>query len=134
MLHKTRVAIRFRARKPSPQTTRNFALVYLWCGRTVGRCTVTWLPNFLGWVVYHIFLPTVLRCARFARESSAIKSNQSRRAIHVQEIWSITDKTTYHTHRMIFDCRTCLVERMSDTNKDVDGDDDDDDDDANNNE
>ena len=23
---------------------------------TDGRCTVTWLPNFLGWVVYHIFL------------------------------------------------------------------------------
>ena len=31
-----------------------FALVCLWCGQTVGcsvgRCTVTWLPNFLGWV------------------------------------------------------------------------------------
>ena len=25
-------------------------LVALWCGRTGGRCTVTWLPNFLGWV------------------------------------------------------------------------------------
>ena len=32
-------------------------MVFLWCGRTVGRrsavggrCTVTWLPNFLGWV------------------------------------------------------------------------------------
>ena len=37
MLHKTRVAIRFCAKKPSPQTTRNFALVCLWCGRTVGR-------------------------------------------------------------------------------------------------
>ena len=36
MLHKTRIAIRFRAKKPSPQTTRNFALVDLWCGRTVG--------------------------------------------------------------------------------------------------
>ena len=23
--------------------------------RSVGWCTVTWLPNFLGWVVYHIF-------------------------------------------------------------------------------
>ena len=37
----------------------------LWCGRTVsragGRCTVTWLPNFLGWVGYFIFLPMVLR-------------------------------------------------------------------------
>ena len=47
-----------------------FTLVCLWCGRTVGR-TVSWLPNFLGWVDYHIFLPMVLRCARFARESSA---------------------------------------------------------------
>ena len=37
MLHKTQVAIRFRAEKPLPQTTRNFALVCLWCGRTVGR-------------------------------------------------------------------------------------------------
>ena len=77
MLHKTRVAIRFRSKKPSPQTTRNFALVCLWCGRTVsradGRCTVTWLPNFLGWVVYHIFLPMVLRWTRFGRKSSAIK-------------------------------------------------------------
>ena len=43
-------------------------LVCLWCGRTVGR-TVTRLPNFLGWVDYHIFLTKVLR---FARESSAI--------------------------------------------------------------
>ena len=42
-----------------------FTLVCLWCVRTVGRaggrCTVTCLPNFLGWVVYHIFLPMVLR-------------------------------------------------------------------------
>ena len=28
----------------------NRALVSPWCGRTDGRCTVTWLPNFLGWV------------------------------------------------------------------------------------
>ena len=33
MFHKTRVAIRFRAKKSSPQTTPNFALVCLWCGR-----------------------------------------------------------------------------------------------------
>ena len=39
--------------------------------RPVGRCTVTWLPTFLGWGVYHIFLPMVLRCTR---ESSAITS------------------------------------------------------------
>ena len=36
MLHQTRVAIRFRAKKPSPQTSLNFALVYLWCRRTDG--------------------------------------------------------------------------------------------------
>ena len=54
-----------------------FTLVCLWCrrtlGRSVGRCTVTWLPNFLRWVVYHFFLPMVLRCARFVRQSSAKK-------------------------------------------------------------
>ena len=53
-------------------------LVRLWCGRMVGRaggrCTVTWLPNFLGSVVYHIFLPMVLRCAR---EGSAINFSQA---------------------------------------------------------
>ena len=30
-------------------------------GRSVGRCTVTWLPNFLGWVYYYIFLAMGLR-------------------------------------------------------------------------
>ena len=45
--------------------------VVLTDSRAVGRCTVTWLSNFLGWVVYHIFLPMVLRCTR---ESSAITS------------------------------------------------------------
>ena len=38
-------------------------------GRSVGR-TVKRLPNFVGWVDYHIFLPMVLRCACFAREIS----------------------------------------------------------------
>ena len=32
-------------------------------GREGGRCEVTWLPNFLGWVVYFIFLPMLLRSA-----------------------------------------------------------------------
>lgn len=41
--------------------------------QVVRRCTVTWLPNFLGWAVYHIFLPMVLCCVCFARESSTIK-------------------------------------------------------------
>ena len=30
-------------------------MVSLWCGQTVGR-TGTWLPNFLGWVDYHMSL------------------------------------------------------------------------------
>ena len=42
-----------------------FTLVCLWCGGTVARslarCTVTWLPNFLGWVDYHISLAMGLR-------------------------------------------------------------------------
>ena len=53
-----------------------FTLVYLWCGRTVGRavcrCTVKWLPNFLGWVDYFIFFTHGALLARFARESSAL--------------------------------------------------------------
>ena len=32
-----------------------------------GWCMVTWLPNFLGWVVYHIFLPRELRCGQELR-------------------------------------------------------------------
>ena len=32
-------------------------------GRSVGPCTVTWLPNFLGWVSYHISLAMGLRGA-----------------------------------------------------------------------
>ena len=44
-------------------------------GRAGGRCTVTWLPNFLGWVDYFIFLLMVLRW-RDSRESSAITASQ----------------------------------------------------------
>ena len=48
-------------------------------GRSVGRCTVTWLPNFLGWVDYQISLAMGLRPrARFARKwSSAISVRQT---------------------------------------------------------
>ena len=36
-------------------------------GRSLARCTVTWLPNLLGWVDYHISLAMGLRPrARFA--------------------------------------------------------------------
>ena len=38
-------------------------------GRAGGRCTVTWLPNFLGWVD---LLTHGAPQARFARQSSAI--------------------------------------------------------------
>ena len=34
--------------------------------RSLARCTVTWLPNFLGWVDYHISLAMGLRAARRA--------------------------------------------------------------------
>ena len=72
MLHKTWVAIRFRAKKPSPQTTRNFALVCLWCGRTVGRSVYGHvITKFSRMGSLHIFLPMVLRYVRLARESSA---------------------------------------------------------------
>ena len=47
-----------------------WTLVALWCGRTGRRCTVTWLPNFLGWVD---LLTHGAPQARFARQSSAIK-------------------------------------------------------------
>ena len=56
-------------------------------GRAVGRCTVTWLPNFLGWVVYRIFLPMVLR---FARESSA-KTYFSRNSLPRPIFWQILE-------------------------------------------
>jgi len=63
----------FSPKKRSPQTTLNFALVCLWGGRAGGRCTITWLPNFHGWVVYHICLLLVLRARELRDESSPIK-------------------------------------------------------------
>ena len=46
-------------------------------GRAVGRCTVTWLPNFLGWVDYFIFLPKVPRWR--ASRARALLSSYKRR-------------------------------------------------------
>lgn len=43
-------------------------------GQAGGWCTVTWLPNFLGWVVYHVFLPMMLRCTCFTSKSFAMKN------------------------------------------------------------
>ena len=50
----------------------DWTLGTLWCGRTGGRCTVTWLPNFLGWV--DLLTHGALQ-ARFARRSSANSSS-----------------------------------------------------------
>ena len=75
MLPKTRVAIRFHAKKNPHHRLPDILHWYACCAdeRSVGRSVYGHvLPNFLGWVVYHIFLPMVLHCARFARESSAI--------------------------------------------------------------
>ena len=49
-------------------------------GRAGDRCTVTWLPNFLGWVVYNIFLPVVLRAREFRYYSFRLSLRQ---AVHV---------------------------------------------------
>ena len=73
MLHKTQVAIHFRAKKPSPQTTRNFTLVCLWCcrrsvyGHMIAKFSRTGsLPHFLT----HGALLRALR-ARELREKDA---------------------------------------------------------------
>ena len=47
----------------------DWTLVVLWCGRAGGQCTVTWLPNFPGWVD---LLTHGAPQARFARQSCAI--------------------------------------------------------------
>ena len=48
-----------------------FTLVCLWCGQTVGcsvgRCTVTWLPNFLGWVDLLSYAAPQARASRVRR-------------------------------------------------------------------
>ena len=73
LLYKTPVAMRFPARKTSSciwVTIQVDWVILHWyacgadgrsLGRAGGRCTVTWSPNFHGWVDYFVFLPTVLR-------------------------------------------------------------------------
>ena len=87
LLYKTPVAMRFPAKITSSCIGLPYLLIELFFigmpvvrtdglsgGRSVGRCTVTWLPNFLGWVDYFIFLLMVLRwhasCARALLKSS----------------------------------------------------------------
>ena len=57
-----------------------FTLVCLWCGRSLGRrdgrWTVTWLPSFLRWVDYFIFLPTVLHW-RASRARAPLLQNRT---------------------------------------------------------
>ena len=47
----TRVAMWFPAKITSTCIWVAIPVDRVWCGRTVGgsRCTVTWIPNFLGW-------------------------------------------------------------------------------------
>ena len=81
LLHKTRVAMRFPAKITwSCHTCMLIELFYIGMpvvradgrsgGRT-GRCTVTWLPKFLGCIGYQILIPMVLR---FARERAPLLS------------------------------------------------------------
>jgi len=66
MLQKTRVAIRFRAKNP------HHRLPEILCWYACGADERSVYGHVIAKVVYHILLPMVLRCARFARETSAI--------------------------------------------------------------
>ena len=70
-------------------------------GRSLARCTVTWLPNFLGWVDYHISLAMGL-CprVRFARGwSSAMRTKgRSNHCGKTTRKWNSCKKEAYsHT-------------------------------------
>ena len=73
-----------------------FTLVYLWSGRTgggrvggrsVGRCTVTWSPNFLGWVDYRISLAMGLR--RSAVRGARLYINLGKTFLRISRIRNI---------------------------------------------
>ena len=61
-------------------------------GRSLGRCTVTWLPNFLGWVDYFIFLPMVLRW-RASRARAPLSSFRAK--AHLVFHWWLYNKFYY---------------------------------------
>ena len=61
-------------------------------GRSLGRCTVTWLPNFLGWVDYFIFLPMVLR-RRASRARAPLSSFRAK--AHLVFHWWLYNKFYY---------------------------------------
>ena len=54
----------------APKLARKWKIKHCPVVQTDGRCTVTWLPNFLGWAD---LLTHGAPQARFARQSSAIK-------------------------------------------------------------
>ena len=77
-------------------------LVCLCCERTVAgslaRCTVTWLPNFLGWVDYHISLAMGL-CprARFPPRVELRKESRQTPTKGIQWDQQVSPDTGYST-------------------------------------
>ena len=103
LLYKTPVAMRFPAKITSSCIWVTIPVDWVilhWytCGadgrsrgRAGGRCTVTWLPNFLGWVDYFIFLPMVLRW-HAPRARASLKST----------VWPLlTDTSLLRTARLV---------------------------------
>ena len=74
MLHQTRVAIRFRAKKPSPQTSLNFALVCLWCRRTDGGA------------VYGVYGHVIAKFSRMGSLPCFLTHGAPLRALRVREL------------------------------------------------
>ena len=70
-----------------------------------GRCTVTWLPNFLGWVD---LLTHGAPQARFARKSSAIKWLSSLTISVPVSLYS-----TLSSYLILAVCRTCVTNEPS---------------------
>ena len=75
MFHKTRVTIRFRAKKPSSQTTRSAER------RSVSGHVIA---NFLGWAVYHIFNNAYLHTSNTRGTARPIPQK------HLIALWEIT--------------------------------------------
>ena len=62
-----------------------------WSVCTAGRAYATSQSNLLGWIVYQIFLPKVLRCARVspARELRYQRQHQAARSFqHGRVVWT----------------------------------------------
>ena len=70
-------------------TKYEWTLVTLWCGRTGGRCTVTWIPNFLGWVDLLSYGAALTRALRAWRT----EKNEGRRNAHAS-CWLIETRSS----------------------------------------